>query len=162
MHKCTCVFPEEVLCTCTHLQAYLHEHFICSKFSLVPHSLNSSVHELARLELRWDSGQVQVWDGLLPNNLVNVSVTREFAESFGANIRLSPTVRRQTRDLFHDLSLVQRKGHGPKTFLLQQRNQIRCRLLLHLRLPRGRPPSCELRPEIRRGARPLRVDEPLH
>jgi hypothetical protein len=56
--------------------------------SRVPHSLNSSVHVLARLELRWDSGQVQVQDGLLPNKLVNVSVTREFAESFGANIRL--------------------------------------------------------------------------
>ena len=38
-------------------------------------------------------------------------------------------------------------------------SSTRCCLLLHLRLPHGRPPSCELRREIRRGARPLRADE---
>ena len=44
----------------------LREHFVCSGIFSIPRACNSVSHELAKVAMCWDSGDLHVWANLLP------------------------------------------------------------------------------------------------
>jgi len=68
------------------LREFLDVHFNRYTVSNVSRSCNSSLHEIAKLGLAWESGQSRFWLDDFPISVMNV-VARECAELLATNIR---------------------------------------------------------------------------
>ena len=57
----------------------LREHFVCSGISSIPRACNSVSHELAKVAMCWDSGDLHVWANRLPE-FVKTLVAHDLVE----------------------------------------------------------------------------------
>ena len=57
----------------------LREHFVCSGIISIPRSCNSVAHDLAKLAMSWDLGDLYVWAHPLPE-FINTLVARDLVK----------------------------------------------------------------------------------